>query len=120
MVANKASEAALKQRRRASSHGRRDSDEAAPRLLTVLGVVASGLGANAIARKVEADRDRHRQRMWEGRYGFEDDLGRFASSRRADMERRGRFLDANGYVYDVERERTRSRHKHRRHDSYGN
>ncbi|KAM4066954.1 hypothetical protein HRG_000964 [Hirsutella rhossiliensis] len=115
IVANRASEAALKQRRGTSSHDRRNGDEATPRLLTVLGAVAGGLGANAVARKVECDRERHRQRMWEGRYGSDDDLGRYESSRRTDVDRQGRLLhdaDADDYVYDVERRFSRSRRRH--------
>ncbi|EQL03661.1 hypothetical protein OCS_00617 [Ophiocordyceps sinensis CO18] len=113
-VANRASEAALKQRRRTSSHGGQSADEA--RLFTVLGAVAGGLGANAVARKVEDDRERHRLRMWQGRYGSEDDLGRYESSRRTGMESRGRLphdAGAHDYVYD-ERRFSRSRHRHRR------
>lgn len=67
-VANKASDAALKNRDK--GRRRRHSDENMPRAVsTILGAVAGGLGANAIANRVE-DKREHGERHkhgWEGR-----------------------------------------------------
>ncbi|UNI16217.1 hypothetical protein JDV02_002677 [Purpureocillium takamizusanense] len=118
IVANKASEAAFKHRHKTSGRGRRHSDEAAPRMVsTILGAVAGGLGANAIANKVEDSRDRGRQRQlaWEGRYGPEEDLPHYDSGRPGDLDHkngRGRLYrgddDDYDYVYDDDRRSSRS------------
>ncbi|KJZ78869.1 hypothetical protein HIM_01642 [Hirsutella minnesotensis 3608] len=118
-VANRASEIALNQRRSSSSSGRSRGSSATPRLVsTVLGAVAGGLGANAIARKVETERQKHRQQMWEGRYASDDDLGRYESSKKNELERWGYWKDEDeddddDYVYDVERRSSRSRRRRR-------
>lgn len=87
-MANKASDAALKNR----DKGRRriHSDENMPRAVsTILGAVAGGLGANAIANRVEEKREhgnRHKH-GWEGRRDdyYEDD--RYDDYRRDDYRR---------------------------------
>lgn len=125
LVANKASEAAFKHRHKTGGGGRarRHSDEAAPRMVsTILGAVAGGLGANAIANRVEDSRDRGRNRQlaWEGRHGREEDLPHYDSGRPGDLDHRngrGRLCDDDDdYVYDDDRRSSRSRRSRRRGD----
>ncbi|KND92760.1 hypothetical protein TOPH_02599 [Tolypocladium ophioglossoides CBS 100239] len=131
IVANKASEAAFKHRHKAGAGGRarRHSDEAAPRMVsTILGAVAGGLGANAIANKVEDSRDRGRNRQlaWEGRHGREEDLPHYDSGRPGDLDHRngrGRLYDDDDdddddydHVRDDDRRSSRSRRSRRHRD----
>ena len=127
LVANKASEAALKHRHKTGGgggRGRRYSDETTPRMVsTILGAVAGGLGANAVANKVEDSRDRGRNRelSWEGRHGREEDLPHYDSGRSGDLDHRnGRgqlYLDDGDYRYDDDRRSSHSRRDRRDRDS---
>lgn len=109
-------------RRRHASH-RPDPNEERTRLAsTIVGALAGGIGANALANRVETSRvrDKERQRAWEEKWGAssdEDDYkGRRSGEGRRSRDRsRGRLPpprresdDDYDHVYD-DRERRRRR-----------
>ncbi|KAM0420706.1 hypothetical protein ACHAPT_011488 [Fusarium lateritium] len=117
LVAREASDAATRHKHK--SRGYDDENENRTRLVsTILGAVAGGLGANAIANRVEdsRDRDRRRQVEWERERSYvrEEEMPRYERRRSDDRDRdsrsrdrydRGRALPANDdeeydFVYD--------------------
>lgn len=117
LVARQASDA-VSRRRSQKDHRRRsrdydEDDNNTTRVVsTILGAVAGGLGANALANRFEdsRDRDRAHQHAWERRHGREEDLPHYDTGKRGDLNHRnGRDLadrdddDDYDYVYDDRR-----------------
>jgi uncharacterized protein YcfJ len=97
-------------RRRSSGHG--DDDNTTRVVSTIVGALAGGLGANALANRFEdsRDRDRAHQQAWERRHGREEDLPHYDTGRSADLNHRngrGRIDpdsdDEYDFVYDDRR-----------------
>lgn len=89
LVAKEASEAAARRKHKEKGYGASDEDNRTRLVSTLLGAVAGGLGANAIANKVEdsRERDRARQEAWERKFGRDDDrYDRYDSGRPRDRE----------------------------------
>ncbi|KAI9155317.1 hypothetical protein HJFPF1_07899 [Paramyrothecium foliicola] len=119
LVARQASDAVSRRRsqkdpRRRRSRDYDDDDGNTTRVVsTILGVVAGGLGANALTNRFEdsRDRDRAHQHAWERRHGREEDLPHYDTGKPDDLDHRnGRGLrrdddddDDYDYVYDDRR-----------------
>lgn len=129
-AARQASDAASRHRRKSHSGRPRSGggdDDRTRVISTLLGAVAGGLGANAIANRVEGNRERgkDRQHAWEARHGREEDLPHYDSGRPGDMDHRnGRGLkydsdeDDYDYVYDDRRSDDRRPRRRRSDDNY--
>ncbi|KAM0352855.1 hypothetical protein ACHAPU_001737 [Fusarium lateritium] len=112
LVAREATEAAT--RRKHKTRGYEDENEERTRLVsTILGAVAGGLGANALANRVEDSRERDRQRQvdWdrERSHVREQEMPRYERQRSGDRDRdrdRGRDDDRRSRErYDYDRSR---------------
>lgn len=128
-AARQASDAASRHRRKSHSGrpGSGGDDDRTRAISTILGAVAGGLGANAIANRVEGARERGREKQhaWEARHGREEDLPHYDTGRPGDMDHRnGRGLkydsDENDddYVYDDRRYDDRRPRRRRSDDNY--
>ena len=80
LVARQASHIAFRQKQKKSGRPRRHSAENVPRMVsTVLGVVAGGLGANALTHKLEDARKRRRNQYaaWDEHYDRDDEYSSY-------------------------------------------
>ncbi|KAF5667549.1 hypothetical protein FHETE_5607 [Fusarium heterosporum] len=143
LVAREATEAAT--RRKHKTRGYEDENEERTRLVsTILGAVAGGLGANALANRVEDSRERDRQRQvdWERERSYvrEQEMPRYERQRSGDRDRdrdrdddrrsrerydynRNRALPQNDeedydFVYDDPRYEDREPPRRRNEDNY--
>lgn len=129
-AARQASDAASRHRRKSHS-GRPGSgggeDDRTRAISTILGAVVGGLGANAVANRVEGNRERGRekQHVWESRHGREEDLPHYDTGRSGDTDHRnGRGLkydsedDDYDYVYDDRRYDDRRPQRRRSEENY--
>ena len=95
-VAKGASERAARRNNRDHDSRPNDSDGRAHLLTTIAGAVAGGLGANAVANRLQdaRTRGRARQKMWETNFGPSDRLPHYDSARPADLNHR----NGRGYL----------------------